>query len=281
MTMYKGTTPINVAKFGTVAADRVYYGTNLVYTPSLPTLAVSVQPRYWFMADRDVYSDAAATTRCFDNGLVYNWLNQGGAPDWAVQATSARRLTFKTGGLNGKPFLRANYTTSPRFQDLVGGDQPLGSSNFDPYHVFVVVNNLRANRIAAASATTSAIFGPTGTTGFRKNLIGFSGATSNTASWFKTEVQAAVGTGPQVLVMGKAAVEANLFRFGSQSVSPATFTQTGTAAPGSTAGMAFLNQFGSNPFDGDIYEVLYFNAELSNTEALSVVNLLKAKYGIA
>ena len=130
--------------------------------PSLPyptgPVVQSMPPRpklvYHFSADSGVYSDVAGTVPAVNNGdAVALWRNQGNDEN-AVQNTAARRPTFKTGGLNGKPYLQCDKTTQQYFEDL-----PLweGTASLDTYSraIFAVVEDVDVTARPRLSAAPS------------------------------------------------------------------------------------------------------------------------------
>ena len=131
--------------------------------PTLPypigTVDQSVPPKghlLWHFDAANAYSDTTGLTLCNEGDTVALWKNKGkpGMRENAVQNTAARRPTFHTGGLNGKPYLQCDRTTQQYFENL---DIYENGTSIDAYcrSIFVVAEDIDA-------ASSPAIFGVSG-----------------------------------------------------------------------------------------------------------------------
>ena len=102
-----------------------------------------------------------------------------------MQNTSARRPTYRTGGLNGKPYLQCDKTTQQFFEDLAlwGGEATL-----DTYSraIFAVVEDVDATHGPALFGVSSG--GTKGTFNFRSNADAQVHFVSSDADWRKGNV---------------------------------------------------------------------------------------------
>lgn len=243
----------------------------------LPTLPSASDIQYWFEANHDVYSDAGAATPCNDGDGIYNWLNQGVAADHAVQATSGNRPTFKTGGIGGKSFIRCNPANAQFFANLVEGSQPSTVGGYNPYTVFAVVDNIRVN-----GSSIPALFGSNGSTSPKPRVRFLDSGGVNRLEFFKTQIVLNLtdSTGPNAICACKRSGGVQLFRKGDQGQPVADQTQSTNASSNASSGMQFLRHNNSDYFDGDLYEVIYYNDALSLTDCQDVLDYLAAKYGL-
>lgn len=115
-----------------------------VYRPPdaypLPTgLPGQANVRYWFAADRDVYTDVAGTLLPSDGDAVACWKNQGSNGQNAVQNTSARRPIFHTGGQNGRAYIESDATIQQYFEDLTLYDIAGGITTWSGWQTVMAV----------------------------------------------------------------------------------------------------------------------------------------------
>ena len=241
----------------------------------LPSLPNSANIRSWFVAERDAYSDAGASVPCANNDPVQHWLNQGLAADHGEQATSGNRPIFKTGGLNGKPYVHADPTAPHFFANLAEMSQPSGITGYAQYTFFCVVDNIRAG----GAATPAIIGGNTGT----KGIIYFQDSGGNNVMrWVKSQLGIALpdSTGPNVMMCARRG-GAGFFASGSHAAAPTSITQNTNQSGTATTGVQFFRHNGGNPMDGDVYEIIFYNTWIGETNSQTVIDYLKTKYGIS
>jgi hypothetical protein len=247
------------------------------FRPSAPSLPAPSNLRYWFAADTGAFSDAGTTPAVNYDG-VHTWLNQGAASDVGVQTASGNRPVFKTGGLNGKPYLECNGS-SHWFEDLIEGDQPSGLTSFNEFTVFFVCDQVpTASHFLLGSAQVASTTSAKCAVWFRDN----SGVQDY--AWHKNGVSTAVpvANGANVLAGKKRTSNNGHFGRGDQGTAMTNFTQTSNPSSSATTGMRFLRH-GSTPgsfFSGRLYELIWYNHDLPNSDCDDVIAYLKAKYAI-
>lgn len=249
--------------------------------PALPPQETTPLPefqnvRYWFSGDSGVFSDEAAIVPCADGDPVYHWLNSGYARDHGVQPVEANRPIFKTGGINGKPFIRADGA-GQFFENLIVGSQPQGVTSYAPYSVFAVVDNIRANGTAAPS-----LLG--GNPGLKACVWFTDNNGVNAFRFFKNDPQIVFNLpdseGPNIIFGRKTDSSVGAHAWGTQSNAPTTISDTTNPNSSSSNGMQFFRHNGADFFDGDVYELIYYYGDISLAAAQTVIDYLKAKYGI-
>src|SRR5690606_4429105 len=125
--------------------------------PGPPELDAAIAPLHWLRLDGDVYSDAGSTP-AVDNDGIAQAANYGSIGTPFAQASVGVRPTFKTGGLNGKPFLRCSAAATQRFENIAI-TQPSGSLTLNPYCVFAVTNNVDPTNFTALLGSTASFGG--------------------------------------------------------------------------------------------------------------------------
>lgn len=237
-----------------------------------PTLDPVVVPRHWLKLDDGVYSDAGTTPAANDEGIAQA-VNHGSEGTAFTQATAEIRPTFKTGGLNGKPFLRCSHASAQRFSDIAI-TQSSSSINITPYCVFAVTDNLNL-------ANTPALLGSPATNGGKAMV------------WFRPNAGQQVVIGkvgntfgdvenPQALVMSITTVTTMLGMINGArfAVSSAT-TFVGSAL--SAANLLWNDGLsGDGYFDGDLYELGYVDAAVvEDLKLFRISEYLRGKYALA
>lgn len=92
---------------------------------------------YHFDASRDVFKDTEETP-AENNDTVRVWGNQGLNED-AQQSSESIRPLYKTGGLNGKPYVQGD---GARYFEDIAFTQPAGVFTLDPWFVAIVTHNV-------------------------------------------------------------------------------------------------------------------------------------------
>lgn len=93
---------------------------------------------YWLRADNGVLNGDGQPAA--DGEKVGTW-QSGGTKGPVIQSVEANRLTYRTDGLNGKPYLLGNAAAQTFFEDI-DLTQPSGITNVAPFTVFVVTRNI-------------------------------------------------------------------------------------------------------------------------------------------
>lgn len=213
----------------------------------------------WFKADGTLYQDSARTTlAAADADPVGSWSDGSGQNNHASQATAGSRPLLKLGILNGRPVIRFDGAND-RLQTAA-----FGAALAQPNTVFVVAKRTGGGAEAFLDGRTDA------THLFRKNVGGsynlYAGGdfvvVAADANWHI--VQGVFnGASSKARVDGGAAATGNA---GTSSMDGATV--------GSRANS-------SEWMNGDIAEILIYNANLSLAQLDQVGNYLAGRYGLA
>lgn len=118
-----------------------------------------------FEADHEAWSDTG-TTPAENGDPVRQWGNKGAGAD-AVQATLARRPIYRTGGLQGLPYIEGNRTDDLYFEDIAF-TQPSGLSSLDPYILAAVTDAVDLTSESPLMGSTASSGGKVGAY-FRSN----------------------------------------------------------------------------------------------------------------
>ncbi len=137
----------------------------------------------WYKADGTLWQDSARTTPvASDANPIGAWDDESGNGNHAIQATGAKRPTYKTGIINGRPTVRGDG-----IDDLLSFTVPQS----EPQHVYAVVDTTNVGtgyRIALTSSGGPGVyFGATAKD--RKPLV-YSGA--DKATWTTAIARAAI-----------------------------------------------------------------------------------------
>lgn len=93
--------------------------------------------KYRFDASVGCYRDVEKIIPCFDGDGVAVWENLGTSVD-AKQSVKARRPIFKTGGVNGLPYIECLRDNQQHFEDLLDLPQPSGFTGWTPLMIHIV-----------------------------------------------------------------------------------------------------------------------------------------------
>lgn len=221
----------------------------------------------WFKADGLLYTDTGGTTPVASDGdLVARWNDAGPGGRHATQSTSSKRPLYKTGGPNGKPFVRADGT-----DDHLAGT----ASSWTGGHTYFIVYK-------AHTATASSDYLFCNNSGDGGGIIaGFEGSgmveyfasprtnmgTSDSTTWAIYEfVDPATGAASA-----------------AQGLKNGTSTETATSATGLTHDRLTLfiqHNLSANPAQADIAELIVYSEGKNSTDRGLVRAYLGAKYGI-
>lgn len=243
----------------------------------LPTLPFPDKIKLWFAADRNAYTDTVDLVPAMEGDKVQTWRNLVAGED-AIQTTSANRPIFRTGGLNGKSYIECKRADQQFFQDLTSIPIPAGIS--DPeiggFTTFCVVEN-----VDNTGTKFPTIFGATSST-LGKALFFFSPQANRQIWWFKD--QTARGNllpGANMVAVGKAPGTNGFFRYSLNRNFLAFEENTNSSSIGIPNRQFLRNTgFAEGYFDGRLYELIHFNAFLSQSEIAQVEAYLSAKYNI-
>lgn len=238
-----------------------------------------------FAANKNVWSDLAKTTLAANGAPVAAWGNLGSGAA-AQQATLANRPTFRTGGLNGRPYLECVATTGQYFEDI-DFTQPTGFTSFRYFTVFAVTDQI------AGLTGFPALIGSSITTTGGKVAVYFRDTVDAQIHAFKSAIRFGNVSSPQLLMatVGRSASGATTTpyaRFWLRQNKVNIFSaETQTTNPNSSA--VATTQFmrctglGAAPignFNGRLYEFLLYEGTLSDATTFAIENFLVSKYGL-
>lgn len=206
-----------------------------------------------------------------DGDSVTTWVDSSGNGNDATQ-TGALRPTYKTGIIGGKPVVRFDGASQ-------GMNVPSGSTELNitgDLTMFVVLKS------SSAASQAVAVFGDSsaGTTGFMLYLGNqFAGKasflSSGNVTWLTQSSAVNNGSGHMVSVV-LSGTALTFYKDGSadgSGTSAAPVVYTGTRGIG-------FSDTGASPFNGDIAELIVFNAALSSGDRARVEAYLRGKYGL-
>lgn len=238
---------------------------------------------YRFAADLECYSDTAGTVACTDSDTVAVWGNQGSEED-AQQTTSANRPTFKTGGLNGRPYIECAAASAQFFEDLAL-PQPSGFTSMNPFTVFVVTDNV------TGLSDGPSILGNTDSSTHGKGYFRFEDVIDAQIALYKSAIKVGNVANPQMIMAaagrnadGTTSSPYSRFWIRQNETDVYTDPTQGTnqdSSAGATTEFLRCTSLSSNGyFNGRLYEFLYYDGTLDDTTTFAIEDYLMAKYGI-
>ena len=235
-----------------------------------PALDSAITPQHWLKLDDGIYSDAGSTPADNNDG-IRQATNHGSDGTAFEQPSSGLRPTFRTGGLNGKPYLRCAYASAQRFADIAI-TQGTGSTSINRYLVAAVTDNVTLTNSPALIGSTASNGGKVGIY-FQSN----SGAQVRVA---KNQFATGSASNPMVMVAAPTNWNRCVYHLnGVPTVVAETTLITSTAI--SAANLLWNDGIsGDGFFDGDLYELMYINADLDDLAMFRVSEYLNAKYRV-
>ncbi|MEL4071741.1 hypothetical protein WKW50_16475 [Ochrobactrum sp. GPK 3] len=233
---------------------------------------------YWLRADAGVLNGDGQPAA--DGEKVGTW-QSGGIKGPAIQSDEARRLTFKTGGANGQPYLQGSTADQTFFEDL-DFTQPSGVTSINPFTAFVVSRNVDVSGYPA-------IIGSPATNGGKLGLY-YRPDPNAQIHFCITAMRYGNYQSPSVLMVthGRQANgtvtspfanywirqnEADLYAAGYDSSNNVTTALTS---------MQFLRCSSLTTggyFNGEVYEFLFYEGTLSDADTFAIEEHLALKYG--
>lgn len=265
--------------------------TSLFASGGLGTSTAPIEPAfiwtdallYRFSASSAVFADTDGLIPATDMDPVARWGNLGSAED-ALQPVLANRPLWRTGGLNGRPYLSCDHTLAQCFDDLAFA-QPSGTSAIAPFTVFVVTDAI------AALDQFPALLGAPATNG-GKMAFYLRPVVNDQIHWIKSQVRVGNVANPQLLMgaIGRNAAGATSsphtrlwLRQNRQDIFAAA-SQTASLTSTAIASTQFLRCTGISTngyFDGKIFEFLLYDGVLDDATTFAIEDWLAARYAIA
>lgn len=242
--------------------------TGPTWTPADPTPDGSHVAEHWYKSDVGLYQEPAGTTPADTDGdPVGLWEDQAASGDDVSQATAASKPTWKDAILNGLPVLRFDGT-----DDLLRGAFTTGGATNQPLTILIVA------ALDAASVDD----------GNGKVLIDGDDST-NRASHYKSVASPDPWTIYHgALIVGGAASSDWLIWTSRMDGANSRVWHNGISAIAGNAGAAAPDgltigsrQDDVNPWDGDVAEIILYDADLSDADKNTVGQYLADRFGLS
>lgn len=221
----------------------------------------STSPVVWLKSDTGVYSDAGSTA-CTNGDTVYQWNDQSGNGNHAVQTTSGDRPTYNTNKVNGLPSI--SFNSKHLLQPYVGTTA---------YILIVVKSTVSGDNCVLSAQPSSGPSSPywlmTGqSSGYCKHQRTGSVSVEHTGGrctnvWFAFSGSIS-GTTVKTYING---VE----KYSGTITTPVTPTTTGYIGCGYYSGRVAY-------FTGELAEVLIYDTVPGSTELAEIQAYIKARY---
>lgn len=253
---------------GIVANSSVIYQDQDIILPEASDVG------FHFAADFGVFKDSIGGTLADSNDTVAGWQNRGTASENAVQSNAALRPRFRTGGLNGKPYIEGIRAVPTYFENLQTIQQGSGILIWQEWTSFaMVVDNISDTEFCGllGDGTKSTIY-------FRP----FEGAALH---WEKADFRFGTITGPTVIVMSKTQnTQITAFFNGSRlSISDSSNPPGNSSSSAPFLRTTFLEEPADRHFSGHLYEfVAWRNSQrLTDAQMTDLSTQLLSKYNIS
>lgn len=244
-----------------------------VWTPNL---------RYRFSASAEAFADAAGLIPVTDGGSVARWGNRGSAED-ARQSDPAQRPVWRSGGVNGHPYIACDRSLAQCFEDLAFA-QPSGVTEIAPFTVFAVTD-----AVGELSQLPALLGAPVLSGG--KVSLHFRASAEAQIHWIKSQVRRGNVANPQLLTcaVGHNAggeTSAPFRRLWLRQNRIGLFTddaQLSNLPSGELASTQFLRSSGfasGGYFHGHLYEFLLYEGTLDDATTFAIEDWLMARYGL-
>ncbi len=226
----------------------------------------------WYKSDQLVYKDS--NTLAINNDPVQLWLDQTINTYDAEQNTLANRPVYKTGGINGLPYIEFTGGSSQYFNvsSLVGNNMDLS--------VIVVHDAVNSGGATDNEVLVSFTNGGGGTFGFYHidNEIGF-----------LDSVAIRDGSTYTKFATAQSGLQAYTYKFVNDANGKAFWLDgVSTGTPVSASGVSSVNNAtigahhtgSAGYYNGRIYEIIVYNNNLSPADLTNLHNYLIAKYSL-
>lgn len=236
---------------------------------------------YWFSASEGVQIDEEGSPSS-DGDPVARWLNLGSAED-AAQSESARQPVYRTGGINGRPYIACDRALQQHFEDLAFS-QPSGLTNLSPFTVFTVIDAV------GALDQFPAILGSPATNGGKVGFY-FRDPEAGQIHWIKSQIRIGNIANPQLIMAAAGRNAAGTIsspntRFWVRQNRAGLWemtSQSSNLVSTAIASTQFLRSTGLSSggyFHGRLYEFLLYQGTLNNTTTFAIEDWLAARYAV-
>lgn len=253
---------------GIVANYSVIYQEQDIIIPEASDVA------FHFAADFGVFNDSIGGTLADSNDTVAGWQNQGNEAENAVQSDVALRPRFRTGGLNGKPYIEGIRAVPTYFENLQAIKQGLGTLTWQEWTSFaLVVDNISDTHFCGLlgdGSKTTFYFRP------------FEGAAIH---WEKEDFRFGTISGPTVIVMTKefdTRITA-YFNGARLSISDSRNPPSSASASAPFLRTTALPEPADRHFSGHLYEFVAWRnfQRLTESQMVDLSTQLLSKYNIS
>lgn len=233
---------------------------------------------YWLRSDAGVLNPNGQAAA--DGEKVATWLS-GGTKGAVIQSVDANRLTYRTDGLNGKPYLLGDAAAQTFFEDI-DFTQPSGITNVNPFTVFVVTRNVDV-------AGFPAILGSLATNGGKVGFY-FRPTANEQVHFTNADMRKGNYQNPSLIMGAKGRSksgetspysrywlrqkEADLYAGGLMTTNNVSTAITSTQFLRCTSLSG-----GDGYFNGEIYEFLLYEGTLNDADTYAIEEHLALKYG--
>lgn len=249
--------------------------------PPEPPFVWTTNLLYRLSSSDGVQSDDVGTP-VTDGDPVARWTNLGSAED-VIQSTPARRPIYRTGGLNGRPYIGCDEALEQHFEDLAF-TQPSGFTSFDPFTVFVVTDAV------GALDQFPAMLGSTATNGGKVGFY-FRAPENDQIHWIKSQIRVGNVDNPQMIMAAAGRNAAGTTsspyaRFWVRQNRAGLFeatSQTSNINSSAIASTEFLRSSAISTggfFHGRLYEFLLYAGTLDDEDTFAIEDWLAARYAI-
>lgn len=240
--------------------------------PGDPEVALdAISPLHWLKLDDGIFSDAGSTPAVNNDG-IHQATNFGTDGTPFNQASSGNRPTYKTGGLNGKPYLLCVPASAQKFDDIAIS-QPSGTTTVNPYGLIVVTDSI------TGLADFPAILGSNAADSGGKAAFYFRSTANQQIHAYKSGFRFGNVANPMVLAI---TIPDYTRRIVMQNGVYSRTQVAGSANTDAITAANFLWNEGTTPdgyFNGRLYEFMYFNQEVGQPLMYRISRYLNAKYG--
>lgn len=230
-------------------------------------------------ANYGVYTDAG-TTLATDGQSVQQWNDRSSAGSNASQGTAGNRPVFKVNIINGKPVVR--FTAASSHYMLANGAAAFAQGSDIPFTVFIV------GSVTAASGTQSWCGWWNSGNATPLHVLRGNTVTQYRLESTRTDDAASATNASASTVLVGTSAQLYTIRFNGTTVDLTAGLTTSNQAQ-NVGTIAAFDRFAigalvrttvANFLDGDIAELLVYNAALSNTDVLTIQRSLSRKYSL-
>ena len=253
-----------------IRCDRT--GIGIPWTPALPTRDGGYLPEHWYRSDQGLWQDAGITPAVSDGDLIGRWEDLTANADHVGQANAGNKPTLQNGAgdlLNGHPVIRGDG-----IDDYLNCSYVTGGQMFQPITTFIVA------KLGAAAVNDNNWRHIVGSRDIAQRMEHSINAGAVPDSW---QIHAGA------TVAGTTATSSNWIIWttrwngaSSQFWHNGISEGSGNAGAGNPQGCTIFSRYnaGGAYWLGDIAEVLWYEADLSNGDKNQMGRYLADRYAL-